>query len=56
MKFGNLDSLTFGMGLVATPGQTIPAKNARFEGVEDATSCLPALFAIIAIVMMVRFL
>lgn len=35
MRFGHLENLNFGMGLVAKPSQTLPAKYASLEGLGD---------------------
>jgi len=38
MKFGHLDNLNFGMGLVAKPSQILPAKYASLEGLGDTSN------------------
>jgi len=57
MKLGNLDNLSFGMGLVAKPNQIVPAKYAKFDGF-DATSTqnISPLLVIIGIILLARLL
>ena len=56
MNFGNLDNLSFGMGLGrAKPGQYIPAKNANLEGFDDTgRSYLPILVLLGFILVLFR--
>ena len=57
MRLGNLDNLSLGMGLVAKPGQIVPARNARLEGF-DSTSMqnVSPLLVIIGIILLARML
>jgi hypothetical protein len=57
MKLGNLDNLSFGMGLVAKSGQVVPAKNARLEGF-DTTSMqnVSPLLVIVGIIILARII
>lgn len=57
MNLGNLDNLSFGMGLGrAKPGQYIPAKNANLEGFDGtANSYIPILvFGAIIYLLFIR--
>ena len=55
MKLGNLDNLAFGMGLVAKPGQIVPAKYTKFDGFEDSSlQTLSPLLVIIGIILLAR--
>jgi hypothetical protein len=57
MKFGNLDNLSFGMGLVAKPNQIIPAKYAKFDGLDgSASQNISPLLVIIGIILLARLL
>jgi len=57
MKLGNLDNLSFGMGLVAKSGQTIPAKNARFDGIDSKSmQNVSPLLAIVGIIILARLI
>ena len=57
MKLGNLDSLSFGMGLVAKPGQVIPAKYAKFDGFDAgiAQNVSPIL-VLVGIILLARLI
>lgn len=57
MRLGNLDNLSFGMGLTATPGQVVPAKYAKFEGFDNTTSQnIAPLLVIVGIILLARLL
>ena len=54
---GNLDNLSFGMGLVAKPGQVVPAKYAKFDGFENtASQNMTPLLLIVGIILLARLL
>lgn len=56
MNLGNLDNLSFGMGLGrAKPGQYIPAKNANLEGFDGTgSSYLPYIIIGAIILLLIR--
>lgn len=57
MKLGNLDNLSFGMGLVAKPSQVVPAKYARFDGFgASSAQNISPLLVIIGIILLARLL
>lgn len=57
MKFGNIDNLSFGMGLVATPGQVVPARYNKFDGLDAVSSQnISPLLVIIGIILLARLL
>lgn len=55
MKLGNLDNLAFGMGLVAKPGQIVPAKYAKFDGFDEGfAQNFSPLLVILGIILLAR--
>jgi len=57
MGLGNLENLAFGMGLVAKPSQVIPAKYAKFEGLDEtSTRNITPLLVIVGIILLIRLL
>lgn len=55
MKLGNLDNMSIGMGLVAKPGQTVPSKYARFEGLGEGTlQNISPILVIVGILLLAR--
>jgi len=57
MKLGNLDNMSFGMGLVAKAGQTVPARNAKFDGFDGPTiQNVSPLLVIVGIIILARLL
>jgi hypothetical protein len=50
-RLGNLDNLSFGMGLGrAKPGQYIPAKNANFDGFDGSSKVGIGVVVLLAII------
>lgn len=58
-RFGNLENLNLGMGLVAKPSQYLPADSASFQGLDlevfDYKSVAVVISIVAAIYLFIKF-